>query len=411
MDINRIKEKAKRVLEGNIVQNEEYFYTCPSTGTYQHQWLWDSCFHAIIWSYFNPENAKKELHTLIKKQFENGMIPHTLYWKRAKGAFPRLTDWFFKRLFPENDRTHITQPPLLAEAVLKVYETTNDTNFLESMLPSLIKYYDWLHDERNEQITGDGLVSIIHPWESGMDLLPVWDHIHGIRRLFTIRTGFWLRNLIKEYNKVAWNIEKMKERNLFFVKDVAFNVIYIINLKVLANLCAILGQKEKKKILLLRAEKAQSALINKCWDDKVGFFYSIRSLDDVILPEISVTGLFPLLLEIGNEKAERLVKEHLLNEEEFWLPFPIPSVAKSSPKFNPKGSSLLLWRGPTWFCTNWYSIKGLQQQGFNDLAKEIIIKMCEMIEKSGFREQYNPITGKPYGAKNFGWSTLIVDLL
>ena len=35
----------------------------------------------------------------------------------------------------------------------------------------------------------------------------------------------------------------------------------------------------------------------------------------------------------------------------------------------------------------------------------------ELVEKSGFREQYNPYNGKPYGAKGFGWSTLIVDLI
>ena len=76
METSDIKERARLILEGNLVSNEEYFYTCPSTGTYQHQWLWDSCFHAIIWTYFDPENAKKELFSLVKKQYENGMLPH-----------------------------------------------------------------------------------------------------------------------------------------------------------------------------------------------------------------------------------------------------------------------------------------------------------------------------------------------
>ena len=72
---------------------------------------------------------------------------------------------------------------------------------------------------------------------------------------------------------------------------------------------------------------------------------------------------------------------------------------------------MVLWRGPTWISTNWYIVKGLQLHGFNDYAQHIINKMCDMIEQSGFREQYNPFNGKGAGAKDFGWSTLIVDLL
>lgn len=411
MNFTEIRERAREVLTGNLVHNSEYFYTCPSIGTYQHQWLWDSCFHAIVWSYFNPENAKRELLSLIKKQFANGMLPHMCYWKKAKGVFPRLGDWLFKRLWPEPDRSRITQPPVIAEAVTKIYDTTQDREFIEQILPSLIDYYDWLHLERNEQISGDGLVSIIHPWESGMDLLPTWDYIHKITHFFTLRAGLWLSKLIKEYNKVDWQIDRIKELNLFLVKDVAFNVIYILNLEKLANLCDLVGDQSRKEQYLSRAKKAQKALNNKCWDDETGFFYSIFSLNNEFLPEKTISGLFPLILDIDRNKIERLVNEHLVNEEEFWLPFPIPSVAKSSPNFNPRGSSMVLWRGPTWFNSNWYIVKGLQRHEFDEYAQHIIAKMCEMIEISGFREQYNPFTAQGYGAKNFGWSTLIVDLL
>ncbi len=76
MELNEVKEKAQAVLEGNLVAGENFFYTCPSTGTYQHQWLWDSCFHAIVWTYFDPENAKRELLSMVANQHDNGMISH-----------------------------------------------------------------------------------------------------------------------------------------------------------------------------------------------------------------------------------------------------------------------------------------------------------------------------------------------
>jgi len=409
LDVESLKEKAKRVLEKNIVEGKDYFYTCPSVGTYQHQWLWDSCFHAIIWTYFNPEYAKKELLNLTKKQFDNGMFPHMYYWKRTSGLYPRLADWFFKKLWPEKDRTRITQPPLIAQAVLKVYETTNDLDFVKKMFDPLKKYYNWFDVERD--FTGDGLVSIIHPWASGMDLLPIWDHIHKIKRMFPIRVANWLNGIIKEYNKVEWNKNKIKELNIFLVKDVAFNTIYILNLKDMVKICDLLGYSEDEKIYASRAKQAEKTLLEKCWDDKDHFYYSIRSLDDSIIPEKTICGLFALCLDMDKKKAEYLVNEYLINEEEFGLPYPIPCVSRSSPYFNPKGSSLILWRGPTWFSSNWYVVKGLQKQGFTNEANHIIEKMCEMVEKSGFREQYNPFNAKGYGAKDFGWSTLLIDLI
>jgi len=409
-NLTEIKEWAHKVLAGNIFSSETYFYTCPSLGHYEHQWLWDSCFHAIIWSYFNPENAKRELLSLIKKQFENGMLPHMYYWKPATGWIPRIGDWLFKN-WPEKDRSRITQPPLIAQAVEKVYAQTHDQAFLEQMIGPIQKYYDWLHTERNEKISGDGLVAIIHPWESGMDLLPIWDHIHNIKRLLTLRSGLWLNKIIKKYNQVNWEISRIRELDFFLVKDVSFNVIYLLNLQILAHLCELVDQQERKELYLKRAEEGKKSLMKKCWDEPSGFFHSIQALSDQKLPELTISGLFPLALDVDRLKLDRLVKDHLLNEEEFWLPYPLPSTAKSSSYFNPSGAGMVLWRGPTWFSPNWYIVKGLQANGYEGIAKEIILKMIAMVNIAGFREQYDPFTGKGYGATNFGWSTLLVDLL
>ncbi len=159
-----------------------------------------------------------------------------------------------------------------------------------------------------------------------------------------------------------------------------------------------------------RPEKGQSLQI--CVTGiKSGFFYSRDAITGEHYPEVTISGLFPLILDIDKIKAERLLREHLLNENEFWLPFPLPCVAKSSPHFNPRGSAMVLWRGPIWICTAWYVVKGLLAHGHGDVAGQITEKLAAMIQEAGFREQYNPLTGQGYGAKNFGWSTLIADLL
>lgn len=61
--------------------------------------------------------------------------------------------------------------------------------------------------------------------------------------------------------------------------------------------------------------------------------------------------------------------------------------------------------------TNWFIMKGLQRWGYAEPARVIAQRSADLVLKSGFREYYNPLTGEGYGAENFGWSTLIVDMV
>jgi len=134
------------------------------------------------------------------------------------------------------------------------------------------------------------------------------------------------------------------------------------------------------------------------------------------IPVKTVTSLVPLFLtDLDAAHAERLIKTHLLNSNEFNLPYPIPSVAKCEVFFHPETLPFYwikaLWRGPTWFSTNWLIVKGLLKHGYDDIASGIIARMSEMVQRGGFREYFNPLTGKGYGKHNFGWSTLLLDLI
>ena len=73
-----LKHKIKHLYEQNRRQSGEYTYTIPSSDTYPYQWFWDSCFAAITLTYFDVPAAKRELRSLVSKQFGNGMIPHML---------------------------------------------------------------------------------------------------------------------------------------------------------------------------------------------------------------------------------------------------------------------------------------------------------------------------------------------
>jgi glycogen debranching enzyme len=54
--------------------------------------------------------------------------------------------------------------PMLAFALRRIYEETKNKTLLEEFLPKVTEYYTWWR--RDKQSDHDGLVVIIHPWES-----------------------------------------------------------------------------------------------------------------------------------------------------------------------------------------------------------------------------------------------------
>ena len=46
-----------------------------------------------------------------------------------------------------------------------------------------------------------------------------------------------------------------------------------------------------------------------------------------------------------------------------------------------------------------------------DVASRIVERTISMIDRSGIREFYDPRTGDGEGARDFGWTTLVLDLI
>lgn len=108
--------KALDLLLKNRRQSNGFQYTVPSPDTYPYQWLWDSCFHAIILSHSDLPAAKAEISSVLSKQFSNGMVPHMIYWQNEKKASFRQIEW------GKDGTSSITQPPMIAYAVWQIFQ-------------------------------------------------------------------------------------------------------------------------------------------------------------------------------------------------------------------------------------------------------------------------------------------------
>lgn len=397
-NMTKINETLKRKIHDLMLKNKRnagYLqYTVPSPSTYPYQWLWDSCFNAIILSYFDINDAKKELLSVVSKQFENGLIPHMIYWE--KGPLHNY-EW-------GNDGTSaITQPPVIGYSVLEIFKKDKDKIFLQKMYPALKKYTDYLLSQRDPR--GSNLIGIISPDESGEDNSPRFDIPLGMSANQTIKESLDRRIKLIADNKKCHFDAPFCMRNYFWVKDVPFNVIMISHLKAVAFIAKELGESKDHDLYSHQVKYITTSMRKFMFED--GLFWSVYGTDYKKIKITSWAIFVPLFEKLyTQDEADSLVKNYLLNDSEFNLKFLLPTVSKKEESFDPEG----FWRGPVWFFPNWFVYKGLVNYGFNDLAEKILQSSLILLETQGFREYFNPLTGKGLGAKDFTWGGLVLDM-
>jgi putative isomerase len=91
-------------------------------------------------------------------------------------------------------------------------------------------------------------------------------------------------------------------------------------------------------------------------------------------------------------RATRIVREHLLNEKEFWLAYPVASYAKTESDYYQGSHHECNWRGPTWAPTNYMIFQGLMKYGFKDEAKALSHRLAAWLKCSGTARS-SPVPG------------------
>jgi glycogen debranching enzyme len=370
-------------------------YTCPSVPRYRHQWLWDSCFHAIVWRRYDPERAREELRTLLRAGRADGFVPHTAFWGWPAGW--RRAPFYATDSVRGATATMTIGPPFLAVAWELVAD--GDADFVEEGLGPLRAHLDWLAHERD--LDGDGLVTIIHPDESGLDDSPKYDPVY--RWMAHHRPGYF--HLVHRCRRLRYDARAIAGRYEEHLEDVLVNVAYALSLRAYARMAG-------DPAFDARAELTERALLERCLDPATGLFYDTAGAAEVPVRVATWSALAPLALpDLPEDVRRRLVEEHLLDARRFAAPVGIPSVSRAEPSFNPRFDRFRTWRGPSWVNTAWLLVPALRELGYEDAAATIVGSLAAAVERHGFREYYDPFTGRGLGAHGFGWSTLLVELL
>ena len=409
MDREMLEASARKILLGNLREGRsdwegrEFKFVCPANQGYPFQWFWDSCFHAIALIHLDKEMAKTELRTLLSAAQPSGFIPHMILWE------PEKRPEFLRRNLVAQDNPYYSstiQPPIIAYAVERVYQATGDEEFRQKALRPLVGFYRWLKTHRDPD--GDGLIATIQPEEAGTDCSPKYDNALHLEELSNEAFIVQLKKVYAAYEPLRGDDRRLLAADIFHFEDVLVNSIYAFGLRSLVRL---LGDSEEGKEFEKEADHCRDALIAKCWDQEAGAFFDLSGVAERRVKLLTISSLMPLILDdLPSEIVSRLVEEHVMSPERFWLPYPLPSVSASEPKFFPGNPHGFIWRGPTWLNTNWFLSHALRRHGYPQLADEIVSKSHTLVENQGFREYYNPYSGEGYGASDFGWSTIILDM-
>jgi hypothetical protein len=398
-----LKKAVEKLMMQNRRTHGEYQHTVPSPTSYPYQWFWDSCFHAIILSHIDVQDAKSELRSLVSHQYEDGMIAHIRYWER----FDILKyDWGPQRT------SSLIQPPLIAQAVWRVFESEPDLDFLHEMYPRLVWYYDFVRTTRD--LRGVGLVGIVNPDESGEDNSPRFDGLLNLPPKHSVEEHSRKRFVLSDKHREC-QMDVRCTSESFWMEDVPFNSFLVYNLRILAEIAEALSMPEAAETHRAHAEHTATAMRTHMMEE--GVFWSLARKDAMPIRTRSWSRFAPLLAKLyTDEEAELLIKEHLLDQESFWLPCGVPTVPESEPAYDPLepgwGDAWQHphWRGPIWINVHWIISQGLTIYGYHDLALELKEKSIRLIEANGFREYFHPDTGVGMGAQDFTWGGLILDM-
>lgn len=326
-------------------------------------------------------NAKRDMTTafnntlfFIDYQLPNGRYPGLIRHHKTE-----------RKLIPVYTHTQGFCFPFHA-VNLYYWNKKRDAAYLRRLYDSLEKFDAYLWRYRDSD--GDGCLETWSVWDTGED--------NSNRFAGT------------KLNHGGWAGETPPDDPVFPVESMDFMAYSYEARATLARLSAMLG-KGREAEWQAKAAAVRDKLRSYLWDEKRGACFD-RDRDNKTMPALLHNNLRAMYHGVFTpEMAGRFVREHLLNPDEFWTPFPLPSVAINDPVYRVGPND---WSGESMGLTYQRAIRALENYGFN---AEVVLIGEKLLAATGrdkfFTQQYDPRTGEasPYkGRKDYGPTILSV---
>ncbi len=354
-------------------------YCVPNSVTYPYQWLWDSCFHAVAWAGLGEgDKAVAELKHLFRTQDASGFVPHV-----DMEAAPSAEATFWGR----EGSSSITQPPMYGHAVAELARRG------VAVPDELVERSMWgvaflAHGRRRHR--DSWLVPVVHPWETGADDLPRWDHWY--------RDGFSPEAAYALKGELMGTIERGSEGEplanpAFRAAPAGFNALVAFNAAELAELT---GDDAMAGI----ASELADALDDR-WHPDLLTWVDAGDASEGSGRCRTIDALLPALVTSRAERAG-VALAAALDPGAYGGPFGPAGVHRDEPAFEPR----TYWRGSSWPQLTYLLWVAAGRAGVQGAERELASSLVRGAKASGWAEHWDPDDGTGLGAAPQSWAAL-----
>ena len=350
-------------------------YTVPNGQAYPWQWLWDSCFHALVWAELgDDERAVAELRTTLAVQDELGFVAHMTYHDD-----PGAQAGFWGR----PGTSSITQPPVYGHATAELVR--RGVAVPDDVVGRAVEGVRFLLEHRSR--TREGLVTVVHPWETGCDDSPRWDG--------WCPGGYERARFREVKGELLATVERAEggaplANPGFAVAPAGFNALVAWNALELAGLTGDDGLRASAAELTEALDGRWAADLGTWTDDGPHPSGRVRTAD----------ALLPALLITRDREAAFAA---LGDPAGLGGPFGPAGTDRREPAYDPTA----YWRGPVWPQVTYLLWRAASSAG-HPVADELAERLRAGARASGLAEYWHPDEGTGFGAVPQSWAGLAI---